>query len=60
LQVITHAVPLQVVLPFGSVGQGVHDDGPQVATLVFDAHWSPHRWVPVPQAAAMQVAPEQA
>jgi hypothetical protein len=55
-----HEVPLQVALPFGSVGQGAHEDGPQEATLVFDPHWLPHRWAPAAQAVATQALPEQA
>jgi hypothetical protein len=55
-----HEVPSQVALPFGSVGQGVHDDGPHEVTLVFDAHWVPHRWAPAAQVAATHTVPEQA
>jgi hypothetical protein len=37
-------VPLHVALPFGSVGQAVHDVDPQLVTLVFATHVPPHMW----------------
>ena len=37
-QVVPQAVPLQVAVPFATVGHGVHDVVPQVAIDEFETH----------------------
>ena len=37
-------VPLQLAVPFGDVGHGVHDDVPHDVTLLFDTHMPEQMW----------------
>lgn len=54
-----HDVPSQVAAPFGVPGQGVQDEGPQVAGLVLPTHRPAQRWWPAAHAVATHWLPEQ-
>lgn len=40
-------MPSHVAVPFAGALQAVHDDVPQLLTLVLDTHVEPHRWKPL-------------
>ena len=44
-----HDVPSHVAVALAGGAQAVHEDDPQLATLVFAAHVVPHTWYPLPQ-----------
>jgi hypothetical protein len=60
VQVMPQLVPLQVAVPFGSVGQAAQEVVPQLFTLVSGAHAPEQRWKPaaqvMPQLVPLQVA----
>ena len=55
-----HAVPSQVAVPLAGAVHAVHDDVPQLLTLVLDTQVDPHRWKPLlhanPQVVPLHVA----
>jgi hypothetical protein len=59
LHVNAQVVPLQVVVPFGEVGQAVHEV-PQVATLLLETQLPAQTWYPDAHAVATHDVPEQA
>lgn len=54
------ALPSQVAVPLAGAVHAVHDDEPQVLTLVLATQAVPHRWKPLlqakPQAVPLHVA----
>jgi hypothetical protein len=44
LHVSPHDRPSQVAAPFADVGHGAHDDGPQLASAMFETQAPPQRW----------------
>ena len=59
-QVKPHAVPSQVAVPLAGAVHAVHDDAPQLPTLVLATQVEPHRWNPLlhakPQLVPLHVA----
>jgi hypothetical protein len=59
-QVNPQAVPSQTAVPLAGAVQAVHDDEPQLPTLVLDTQVVPHRWKPLlhakPQVVPLHVA----
>jgi hypothetical protein len=55
-----HAVPSQVAVPLAGAVHAVHEDEPQLLTLVLATQVDPHRWKPLlhakPQLVPLQVA----
>ena len=46
LQVIPHAVPSQLAMPFIGTVHALHEEAPQVAVLALDTHAPAHAWNP--------------